>query len=84
LPVDILRIVLGRGVALTLTGLSIGLLTAFALARLMSTLVYGISLADPLTFVTGAAVLLLVSLLAGYLPARRAMRLDPVDVLRSE
>jgi len=84
LPVDILRIILGKGIALTATGLCIGLLLALALARLMSTLVYGIGFGDPLTFVAGTAVLLLVSFLASYLPARRAMTLNPVDVLRSE
>jgi putative ABC transport system permease protein len=84
MPVDILRIVLGRGIALTATGLCIGLLLAFALARLMSSLVYGIGFFDPFTFITGTVVLLVVSFLASYLPARRAMSLNPVDVLRSE
>jgi putative ABC transport system permease protein len=84
LLVDVLRIVLGRGIALTATGLCIGLVIAFALARLMSSLVYGIGFGDPLTFIVGTMVLLLVSFLASYLPARRAMSLNPVDVLRSE
>jgi predicted permease len=84
LPVDIFRIVLGKGIALTVTGVLIGLLIALGFARLMSALVYGIGFADPLTFIAGTAVLLLVSFMASYLPARRAMRLNPVDVLRSE
>jgi predicted permease len=83
-PLDILRLVLGKGIGLTAAGLGIGVLMAFALARLMSTLVYGIALGDPLTFVAGAGLLLLVAFLASYFPARRAMNLNPVDVLRSE
>jgi putative ABC transport system permease protein len=84
LPKDVLRLVMGKGIGLTAAGLSIGIPMAFGVARLMSTLVYGISSADPLTFIVGAIALLLVALLASYLPARRAMRLNPVDVLRSE
>jgi len=84
LPVDIFRVVLGKGIALTVTGVCMGLLIAFGFARLMSALVYGIGFGDPLTFIAGTAVLLLVSFLASYLPARRAMRLNLVDVLRSE
>lgn len=84
LPTDILRLVLGKGIGLTAAGLGIGLLMAFALARLMSTLVYGIGLGDPVTFIAGSGVLLFVALLASYFPARRAMDLNPVDVLRSE
>jgi putative ABC transport system permease protein len=84
LPLDVLRLVLGKGIGLTAAGLGIGLLMAFALARLMSTLVYGIALGDPLTFIAGTGLLLLVAFLASYFPARRAMNLNPVDVLRSE
>jgi predicted permease len=84
LPKDVLRLVIGKGLRLTVAGLSIGLVIAFGIARLMSTLIYGISPADPLTFIGGAVVLLLVGFLASYLPARRAMNLNPVDVLRSE
>jgi putative ABC transport system permease protein len=84
LPKDVLRLVIGKGLRLTAAGLSIGLVMAFWIARLMSTLIYGISSTDPLTFIVGATVLLLVGFLASYLPARRAMRLNPVDVLRSD
>jgi putative ABC transport system permease protein len=84
LPADILRMLMGRAVWLTLTCISIGLFMAFGFARLMSTLVYGIALVDPVTFMAGPAILLLVSILASYVPARRAMSLNPVDVLRSE
>jgi putative ABC transport system permease protein len=81
---DILRLVLGKGIGLTAAGLCIGLVMAFALARLMSALVYGIGLGDPPTFLSATGVLLLVAFLASYFPARRAMSLNPVDVLRSE
>ena len=84
LPADILRMVIGKAVWLTFTGISMGLFMAFGFARLMSTLVYGIALADPVTFIAGPAILLLVSVLASYVPARRAMSLNPVDVLLSE
>ena len=81
---DVFRLVLGKGIALTVAGLSMGLLLALGLARLMSALMYGISSADPLAFGAGSAVLLLVALVANYLPARRATGLNPVDVLRRE
>ena len=83
-PADILRLVLGKGIGLTVTGLCVGLLMAFASARLMSNLVYGIGFADPLTFVAGTLLMLLVAFLACYVPTRRAMSVNPVDVLRSE
>ena len=84
LPADVLRIIVGKGLGLTAAGLILGVLLAFGLARLTSTLMYGISSTDPLSFLAGASVLLLIAVLASYLPARRAMNLDPVDVLRSE
>jgi putative ABC transport system permease protein len=84
LPTDVLRLVVGKGLGLTAAGLSIGLLVAVIGAGFMSTLMYGISAADPFTFIVSTIVLLVVALLASYLPARRAMSLNPVDVLRSE
>ena len=84
LPPDVLRLVMGKGLGLTAAGLGIGLLLAFGVGRFLSTLIFGISSADPLTFIAGAFVLLFVAFLASYLSARRAMRLNPVDVLRSE
>ena len=84
LPKDVLRLIISKGLGLTAAGLSIGLLMALVAARFMSSLMYGISSADPLTFMVGTVVLLVVSFLASYLPARRAMRLNPLDVLRSE
>jgi predicted permease len=83
-PADILCLVLRKGVGLTMAGLLVGLLVAFGVNRLLAALLYGIGFADPLTFMGGAAILLLVALLACYWPARRAMHLDPVKVLRSE
>jgi len=81
---DILGLVLGRGIGLTMAGLCLGLLAALALTRLLKTLMYAIGIDDPLTFATGAVLLIVVGFLASYLPARRAIRLNPVDALRSE
>jgi predicted permease len=84
LPADVFRQVMSQGLGLTAAGLAIGLAIAVAAARFLSTLVYGIGSADPFTFLSAAAVLLAVAFFASYLPARRAMSLNPVDVLRSE
>jgi len=81
---DVLRLVLGEGARLAMVGVSIGLLAAFALARLMRTLLFGVSPADPLTFVGVAALLGAVALAACYIPARRATRVEPVIALRYE
>ena len=81
---DVLRLVLGRGVRLTLAGVVFGLLAAFGAGPLLRSQLYGISIIDPLVFATVPAVLLLVALFAGYVPARRAMKLDPVVALRCE
>jgi putative ABC transport system permease protein len=69
---------------LAVAGLVIGVLLAFGISRFLSTLIFGISAADPITFIAGSMVLLFVAFVASYLPARRAMSLNPVDVLRSE
>ena len=84
LPSDVFRLVIGKGLGLTTAGLAIGLVFAFAIGRFLSSLMFGISSADPLTFIAGAFVLLLAAFLASYLPARRAMSLNPVDVLRRD
>jgi putative ABC transport system permease protein len=81
---DVLGMVLGQGLKLILAGLAIGVAASFALTRLMSSLLYGVSTLDPLTFVAVAALLSSVALLACYLPARRATKVDPMEALRYE
>jgi ABC-type antimicrobial peptide transport system permease subunit len=81
---DILRLVLGHGLLLAVTGIAIGLAAAFALTRLMSSLLYHVSATDPATFILGPVLFAGVALAASYLPARRAMRVDPVIALRAE
>jgi putative ABC transport system permease protein len=82
-PRDILRLVVGEGMRVAIGGTMIGLLAALATTRLLSGLLFGIAAADPLTFSILAVMLPAVSLAASYLPAMRAMRVSPVDALRS-
>ena len=81
-PGDVLRIVLGQGARLVAIGLAIGTVASLALTRLMTTLLFGIGTRDPITFGGVFVLLAIVSLLACYIPARRAMRVDPVVALR--
>jgi putative ABC transport system permease protein len=81
---DVLRMVVGQGMALVGVGLGIGLAGAFVLMRLMSSLFYGVSAADPLTYAGIALLLAAVALLASYIPARRATKVDPMIALRYE
>jgi putative ABC transport system permease protein len=81
---DVLRMVIKRGMLLVLIGIAIGLGVAFAATRVMQTLLFGVSVTDPLTFVTVSLLLAAVALLACYLPARRATKVDPLVALRYE
>ena len=81
---DVLRLFMGQGMRLVLLGVVIGLGGAFVLTRLMSSLLFGVSTTDAATFVAVAVGLTLVGVLACYLPARRATKVDPMVALRSE
>jgi ABC-type antimicrobial peptide transport system permease subunit len=81
---DILRLVMGFGTRLVILGIGAGTVGALALTRLMTGLLFEVSPSDPLTFSIVAALLTLVSLVACYIPTRRAMRVDPVMALRYE
>jgi ABC-type antimicrobial peptide transport system permease subunit len=83
-PRDVLRLVLGQGLLLAGMGLGLGIAGAFASTRLLSSTLYEVSPSDPLTFSVVALTLSLVSLLACWLPARRATRLHPTAALRCE
>jgi predicted permease len=81
---DVARLVLGRSLLLTLAGVGIGLGIALVVTRVLSDILYGISATDPVTFVAVPALFVLVALAASYIPARRAMRVDPMVALRHE
>src|SRR4030095_12125895 len=81
---DIFKLVVGHGLVFTLIGLSLGLIGAFGMSRLLTTLTFGLTATDPATYITASLLLLVTSLLACYLPARRAARVDPMTALRDE
>jgi ABC-type antimicrobial peptide transport system permease subunit len=80
----VLQMVLRQGAKMALAGVAMGIAAAFGLTRLMSSLLFGVTPQDPLTFVAVAALLIFVALLACYIPARRAMFVDPIVALRYE
>ncbi len=83
-PSDVLRLILGEGLKLVLAGAALGILLALMVTRFISTMIYGVSATDPLIFLSVSTLLVVVSLAACYVPARRAMRVDPIVALRYE
>jgi putative ABC transport system permease protein len=81
---DVLRMVIGEGFKLTVVGLALGLAAAFALSRSIANQIFGVTATDPLTYAGAATLLTLVAMLACYIPARRAARVDPMVALRRE
>ena len=83
-PTDVMKLVIGQGMANALLGALVGLAAAVGLTRFLSTQLYGVTRTDPLTFAAVASLLIAVALLACYLPARRATKVDPMIALRYE
>jgi len=83
-PADVLKLVVGQGMKVASIGILIGLIGAFGLTRLMSSLLFGVSATDPVTFVAIALLLTLIALMANFIPARRATRVSPIIALRYE
>ena len=83
-PAKMVKIIVGQGLKLMLAGLALGFGGAFAVTRLLDTLLFGVTPLDPVTFIAVAVVLSTVALLASYLPARRVTRIPPTIALRTE
>jgi putative ABC transport system permease protein len=83
-PGDVLRAVVGQGLGLSAAGIAVGILAALGVTRVLSQVLFGVSPTDPLTYVSVAALLLAVAAAASYVPARRAMKIDPILALRDE
>ncbi|HSE22049.1 MAG TPA: FtsX-like permease family protein, partial [Pyrinomonadaceae bacterium] len=83
-PRDIVKLVVGQGMSLALIGIGIGLAGAFILSRYLTSMVYKISVTDPVTFVGSALLLVLAAFIACYLPARKALKVYPMDALRHD
>jgi ABC-type antimicrobial peptide transport system permease subunit len=83
-PWDILRLILGQGLKLITIGVIVGLAAAVALTRLLSSLLFGVSATDPVTFIVIPLILAGVALGASFVPARKATKVDPIIALRNE
>ena len=81
---DVLKLIVGQCMLLALAGVALGIIGALALTRIMMSLLFGVSATDPLTFIVTSLVLTVVALGASFVPARRAMKVDPMVALRYE